>query len=98
MSERSIKSMELYHMMQRKGYPEEFCLVVSSYLNTDFTAKRMIGYLYHCGKPAMEDVADELLAILEDRAAIMAKKRTESANAAWNMAMEQGFNSEEDGD
>lgn len=96
MPDRSPKSMALYHLMQRRGYPEEFCVVVTRYLNTDFTAARMIGYLNHVPKAPMEEVAEELLAILEDRAAIMAKKRMESTQAAWNRIMEEGFGEDEE--
>ena len=39
--------MELYRLMERRGYPEEFCDIVTQNLNTDFTARRMIGYLSH---------------------------------------------------
>ena len=53
-------------------------------LNTDFTAQRMIGYLLHYDKLPLEEVADEMLAILSERNRIMAKKETEDANARYN--------------
>ena len=34
-------------MMLDRGYPVEFCEVITQNLNTDFTAGRMIGYLSH---------------------------------------------------
>ena len=49
MKPRSEMSMELYEMMLDRGYPEEFCDLISKNLNTDFTAGRMMGYLSHCG-------------------------------------------------
>lgn len=70
--------------MLRRGYPEEFCDVVTKNLNTDFTATRMIGYLAHYKKLPMEEIADEMLSILDDRNRIMQKKEMESTNAAWN--------------
>ena len=68
------KSMELYHIMLKRGYPAEFCEQITLNLNTDWTAQRMIGYLSHYKKLPMEDVADEMLAILSDRNRIMQKK------------------------
>ena len=50
MKEKSPKSMELYHIMLDRGYPEEFCDIVTKNLNTDWTANRMIGYLSHYKK------------------------------------------------
>lgn len=84
MKPKSAKSLELYNIMLRRGYPEEFCDVVTKNLNTDFTATRMIGYLAHYKKLPMEEIADEMLSILDDRNRIMQKKEMESTNAAWN--------------
>ena len=84
MKPRTGKSMELYQIMLRRGYPEEFCDQVTRNLNTDWTAQRMIGYLSHYKKLPMEEVADEMLAILSDRNRIMQKKNWESTNSKWN--------------
>lgn len=84
MKSKSKMSMKLYHMMLERGYPEPFCDEVTRNLNTDWTARRMIGYLSHYQNPRPEDVADELLAILSDRSRIMDKKASEEANVRWN--------------
>lgn len=84
MKPRTEKSMELYDIMLKRGYPEEFCDQVTRNLNTDWTAQRMIGYLSHYKKLPMEEIADEMLAILSDRNRIMQKKHLESVNASWN--------------
>lgn len=47
MKSRSEISMQLYHMMVERGYPENLCDLVIRNLNTDYTATRMIGYLSH---------------------------------------------------
>jgi hypothetical protein len=47
MKPKSAKSLELYDIMMKRGYPEEFCDQISKNLNTDRTAQRMIGYLSH---------------------------------------------------
>ena len=71
-------------MMVERGYPEQFCAQVTKNLNTDWTARRMIGYLSHYKKLPLEEIADEMLAILSDRNRIMAKKDMETTNAKWN--------------
>lgn len=77
-------SMQLYHMMVERGYPENLCDLVTRNLNTDYTATRMIGYLsYYSNLPDVE-VVDEMLAILSDRNAIMRKKESEQAQAKIN--------------
>lgn len=91
MKPRTEKSMQLYHILLKRGYPEPFCLEVTQNLNTDWTAQRMIGYLSHYEKLRMEDVADEVLAILSDRNRIMDKKKTEAANDRWNQMTWNGF-------
>lgn len=98
MKPRSEKSMELYHLMIKRGYPQPFCEEVTRNLNTDWTANRMIGYLSHYQTLRLEDIADELLAILSDRNRIIDKKRTEEANARWNEMMWNGspFSDDED--
>ena len=52
------KSLEPYDLMLSRGYPEEFCDAVTRNLNTDFTAKRMLGYFRYIKHPSPEDVAD----------------------------------------
>lgn len=93
MKERSEKSMELYHIMLDRGYPEEFCDIVTKNLNTDWTANRMIGYLSHYKKLPLGEIADEMLAILSDRNQIMQKHEVEDANAKWNVFLKEGFDS-----
>lgn len=66
---------ELYDALQLKGYPEDFCREIAyRQMNTDYTATRMLGYLYRISEPRPEDVVDEMLAILSDRNAIIQKK------------------------
>jgi hypothetical protein len=84
MKPRTEKSLQLYDVMLKRGYPQEFCEQVTLNLNTDWTANRMLGYLSHYKKLPMEEVADEMLSILSDRNRIMQKKELESTNARWN--------------
>ena len=56
---------ELYRALQDKGYPDELCREIAyKHMNTDYTATRMLGYLYRVTSPRVEDVIDEMLAIL----------------------------------
>ena len=77
--------------MLRLGYPEEFADIVTKNLNTDFTAGRMIGYLSHYQTLPMEEIVDEMLAILTDRNRIMQKKELERNNARWNEYLANGI-------
>lgn len=96
MKPRSEMSMELYEMMLDRGYPEEFCDLISKNLNTDFMAGRMMGYLSHYQELPLEEIVDEMLSILADRNRIMQKKQLESNNAEWNRFLEEGFGLDED--
>ena len=96
MKPKSEKSIELYHIMTERGYPEEFCDVITRNLNTDFTASRMIGYLCHYSDLPPEEIADEMLAILSDRNRIMQKKELESNNAEWNRILMQGLDTKDE--
>lgn len=96
MKPRTELSMKLYQVLLDRGYPEEFCDQITKNLNTDWTANRMLGYLSHYKKLPMEEIVDEMLAILSDRNRIMAKKDMEETNAKWNEMMYNGFPSAED--
>lgn len=55
---------ELYRALKHNGYPDDFCREIAyRQMNTDFTATRMLGYLYRVTSPRAEDVVDEMLAI-----------------------------------
>lgn len=96
MKARSALSMELYKYMVKRGYPKEFADLITKNLNTDFTARRMMGYLRQYDLLPLEEVADEMLAILSDRNRIMQKKEMERVNASWNYYLRYGFGGEEE--
>lgn len=86
------RSDELYRALKEKGYVEEFCREIAyRQMNTDYTATRMLGYLYRVSQPRPEDVVDEMLAILSDREAIVQKKELEHAQAAMNRVYREGL-------
>ena len=84
MKPKTAKSMELYDILLRRGYPEPFCDEITKNLNTDWTAQRMIGYLSHYKKLPMEEIADEMLAICEDRDNWRKKKEAEFYQQKYN--------------
>lgn len=88
---KSEYSIKLYNELLMRGYPEPFCDEITKNLNTDFTAKRMLGYLSNYSKLPCEEIVDEMLAILSDRNRIMAKKENEAVNAAWNQVLREGL-------
>ena len=77
------KQDELYKALQQKGYPDSLCREIAyKQMNTDYTATRMLGYLYRTSDPRPEDVVDEMLAILSDRNAIIQN---------WNMRRQRSI-------
>ena len=88
----SDRTDELYQLLQRKGYPEELCREIAyKHMNTDYTATRMLGYLYRVSDPKVEDLIDEMLAIFSDREAIIRKKEAERAQAKLNEIYKNGL-------
>ena len=88
----SERTDELYKLLLSKGYPKEFCAEIAyKNMNTDYTATRMIGYLYRVSEPRIEDLVDEMLAILSDRDEIIRKKEMEHAQAVMNDVYRNGL-------
>ena len=87
----SERTNELYKVLLDRGYPKEFCAEIAfKNMNTDYTATRMLGYLYRVSDPRIEDLVDEMLAILSDRDAIIQKKEMEHAQAVINEIYRNG--------
>ena len=88
----SERTDELYKVLLDRGYPKEFCAEIAyKNMNTDYTATRMLGYLYWVTNPRIEDLVDEMLAILSDRDAIIQKKEMEHAQAVINEIYRNGL-------
>ena len=78
----SERTEELYKLLLSRGYPKELCAEIAyKHMNTYYTATRMLGYLYRVSDPKIEDLIDEMLAILSDREEIIRKKESERAQA-----------------
>lgn len=88
----SERTDELYKVLLSRGYPKEFCAEIAyKNMNTDYTATRMLGYLYRVSNPRIEDLVDEMLAILSDREEIIQKKELEHAQAVINEIYKNGL-------
>lgn len=88
----SERTDELYKILLSKGYPKELCAEIAyKNMNTDYTATRMLGYLYRISNPRIEDLIDEMLAILSARNAIIQKKEVEQAQSVINDVYQNGL-------
>ena len=88
----SERTDELYKILLSKGYPKELCAEIAyKNMNTDYTATRMLRYLYRISNPRIEDLIDEMLAILSDRNAIIQKKELEQAQSVINDVYQNGL-------
>ncbi len=83
---------QLYKVLLSKGYPKELCAEIAyKNMNTEYTATRMLGYLYRYTNPRVEDLIDEMIAILSDREEIIKKKELEHAQAVINDVYRNGL-------
>ena len=83
---------QLYQVLLSKGYPEDICKEIAyKNMNTDYTATRMLGYLYRYTNPKVEDLIDEMIAILSDWEEIIKKKELERAQAVINDVYRNGL-------
>ena len=91
------KSKIVYRELVKKGFNEELCKEIAyKYMTTDYTATRMLGYLYRMTEPREEMVVDEMLAILEDRNRLIKKHEMETAQQAINQVYLHGLEQEEE--
>ena len=87
---------EVAEAIQKLGYPEEFGQLVAGQLRTEKPLARMLGYLRQARPKTAEEIADEMLAILDDRDRWIDKKKAEYYNQKANELMWNGFG--EDGE
>lgn len=64
------------------GYPEEFALVLAHELRGEKSIRRMAAYLRQAQPTSPEQIADELLAITQQRDTWIEQKMSERANTA----------------
>ena len=91
------KSKIVYRELVKKGFDEALCKEIAyKYMTTDYTATRMLGYLYRMTEPREEMVVDEMLAFLEDRNRLIKKHEMETAQQAINQVYLHGLEQEEE--
>ena len=92
--------IELLHTAEGCGLPEEIGKLLAKNLQSERAMRRMISYLRNGHPRGVEDIADELLAIMEDRARWIDKKQSEEANMRYNawLASDMRHPEEDDAD
>lgn len=60
-------------------------------MNSKFTSDRMLGYLQCCSQPSVEEIVDEMYAILSDRDRLVEKHRSEKAQSRINEIYRYGL-------
>ena len=95
MNEREKIYMELVETIVRMGYPESFGKSIADLLRTEKTMSRMIGYLRHARPRSAEEIADEMLAIMEDRERWIQKKSAQYYNSRYNEILNYGLEADE---
>lgn len=96
MDERTRIQGELVRTIARMGYPEEFGMAIAQNLRTEKMMSRMIGYLKSAKPRSAEEIADEMLAIMEDRERWVQKKTAEYYNSKYNELLYYGLGEDED--
>lgn len=96
MDERTRIREELVRAIARMGYPEEFGMLVAQNLRTEKMMSRMIGYLKSAKPKSAEEIADEMLAIMEDRERWIQKKSAEYYNSKYNELLYYGLGTEDE--
>ena len=66
------------------GYPHELGMVLADELRGEKSMRRMAAYLRAARPTSMEEIADEMLAIIEQRETWVKKKMTEHAQSSFN--------------
>ena len=85
---------DLVQTLVRMGYPKEFGVVIADNLRTEKTMSRMIGYLKQASPRSADEIADEMLAIMEDRERWIQKKTAEYYNSKYNELLWYGIGGE----
>ena len=81
----NIHGEKLYNLMLERGYPQSFAILIASEMNTEYTSGRMIGYISRSRDLSLEEIADEMLAILGDREKFKNKHISQHAQEKINL-------------
>ena len=75
---------DLIQTLRKMGYPESFGLLIAANLRPEKMIGRMIGYLKNAKPQSDAEIADEMLAIMDDRDRWTQKKMSEYYNSKYN--------------
>ena len=75
---------ELIRALERMGYDRHFGEALANELRTERAMRRMLGYLRQANPKRIEDIADELVAICDERDRWVEKKAAEWFNSKYN--------------
>lgn len=79
---REAAHADLIAAIEELGYPGEFGEVIASQLGGEWSMRRMTSYLRGADPHSPEEIADEMLAILQMRERYVEQKISEHANAS----------------
>jgi hypothetical protein len=79
---REAARTDLIDAIEQLGYPGEFGEVIASQLGGEWSLRRMTSYLRGANPHSPEEIADEMLAILQMRERYVEQKISEHANAS----------------
>ena len=72
------------------GYPLDLAAVLAGELRGEKSMRRMAAYLRAACPKTMEEIADEMIAIIEQRDTWVKKKLSEHAQSSFNEFMNRG--------
>ncbi len=78
---------ELASVLVSLGFPAELGSVLAKEIGSPKGMERMTSYLYQVKPQSMELIADEMIAIKSDIERWRDRKKSEDANAAYNMML-----------
>lgn len=89
MADKKLKELQqrLETILAGMGYPPELGTVLASYLGTEKAMTKMIGYLLHADPKSAEEIADEAVAIADDRSFWREKKSAEFYQHKYNQML-----------
>jgi len=87
---------ELVHAVVSLGFPEELGHAIAKHLGSPKAMGRMVSYLNNVKPKKVELVVDEMLSIRSEIDAWRERKAAREANAAYNILLYYGLETDED--
>ena len=87
---------ELRRAVESLGYPAEFADTIAKYIGSPKGIQRMAWYVNYVRPEKTELIVDEMLAIKSEIDAWRERKESQQANAAYNMILNCGLDTDEE--